>query len=286
MTSEPDYGQLCPHLGWLPIDAIKKMFERTTQLACMPMSTILKKWYKSPNPALNVHPRDEPVATDTIYSNTLAIDCGITSAQVLRPILQMCILSSPINSLSIRFWTTSPNAVHLPNSSATAHRLRLVNVSSRFFDPYTFPLGRVSHISSIRTLPNVSTRTSNDCATHYPWPLWGSGVHLASLPHVCVFLAQQQGKKQNYYRCWFIALLCYHTPPCKRNHTSCDARTVVLSLDLHFDPNTPRLWWGMHLGGILSTSELLQSVGNAGYLSLIWIVFPWNLHRFVSRILR
>jgi hypothetical protein len=43
--------------------------------------------------------------------------------------------------------------------------LRLVNVSSRFFDPYTFPLGRVSHISSIRTLPNVSTRTSNNCAT-------------------------------------------------------------------------------------------------------------------------
>jgi hypothetical protein len=82
MTLEPDYGQLCPHLGWLPIDAIKKTFECTTQLARMPMRTILKKWYKSPNPALNVHPRDEPVATDTIYSNTPAIDCGITSAQL------------------------------------------------------------------------------------------------------------------------------------------------------------------------------------------------------------
>jgi hypothetical protein len=43
MTSEPDYGQLRPHLGWLPIDAIKKTFEHTTQLARMPMSTILKK---------------------------------------------------------------------------------------------------------------------------------------------------------------------------------------------------------------------------------------------------
>jgi septum formation inhibitor MinC len=29
-----------------------------------------------------VHPRDEPVATNTIYSNTPAIDCGITSAQL------------------------------------------------------------------------------------------------------------------------------------------------------------------------------------------------------------
>jgi septum formation inhibitor MinC len=29
-----------------------------------------------------VRPCDEPVATDTIYSDTLAIDCGITSAQL------------------------------------------------------------------------------------------------------------------------------------------------------------------------------------------------------------
>jgi hypothetical protein len=82
MTSEPDYGQLRPRLGWLPVDAIKKTFEHTTQLARMPMSTILKKRYKSPNPALNVRPRDEPVATDTIYSDTPAIDCGVTSAQL------------------------------------------------------------------------------------------------------------------------------------------------------------------------------------------------------------
>ena len=71
-----------PRLSWLPVDAIKKTFEHTTQLARMPMSTILKKRYKSLNPALNVHSRDEPVATDTIYSDTPAIDCGITSAQL------------------------------------------------------------------------------------------------------------------------------------------------------------------------------------------------------------
>jgi hypothetical protein len=29
-----------------------------------------------------VHPRDKPVATDTIYSDTPAINCGITSAQL------------------------------------------------------------------------------------------------------------------------------------------------------------------------------------------------------------
>jgi hypothetical protein len=35
MTSEPDYGQLHPRLGWLSIDAIEKeTFKHTTQLAC------------------------------------------------------------------------------------------------------------------------------------------------------------------------------------------------------------------------------------------------------------
>jgi hypothetical protein len=48
----------------------------------MPSDTILKKYYKSPFPALNVKPRDEPVATDTIFSNTPAIDGGKTCAQI------------------------------------------------------------------------------------------------------------------------------------------------------------------------------------------------------------
>jgi hypothetical protein len=43
MTLEPEYGQLRPRLGWLSIDAMKKTFEHTTQLARMLMRTILKK---------------------------------------------------------------------------------------------------------------------------------------------------------------------------------------------------------------------------------------------------
>ena len=37
--------------------------------------------YKSPFPAANVNHRHEPVATDTVYSDTPAIDDGSTSAQ-------------------------------------------------------------------------------------------------------------------------------------------------------------------------------------------------------------
>ena len=46
------------------------------------MSTLLKKQYKSPFPGLNVHRRDEPVATDMIYSDTPTVDSGATIAHV------------------------------------------------------------------------------------------------------------------------------------------------------------------------------------------------------------
>ncbi len=77
-----DYAALCPMFGWLPEDIIKSTFEVTTQYACLPMSMLLKKHYKSPFPVLNVHQQDEPIATDTIYLDTPTIDSGATIAQV------------------------------------------------------------------------------------------------------------------------------------------------------------------------------------------------------------
>jgi hypothetical protein len=46
------------------------------------MSTHLRKHYKSPNPAMNVHRRDEDIATDTVFSDTPAIDDGSMCAQI------------------------------------------------------------------------------------------------------------------------------------------------------------------------------------------------------------
>ena len=42
----------------------------------------LKKHYHSPNPALNVHHRQEPVATDYVYADVPAIDDGSMGAQI------------------------------------------------------------------------------------------------------------------------------------------------------------------------------------------------------------
>jgi hypothetical protein len=82
-VKDPDYDKLRVLFGWVNTKTIKKKtFEQTTQYTRMPNGTILKKHYKSPFPALNVQRRDEPFATDTVYSNTPAIDGGETSAQV------------------------------------------------------------------------------------------------------------------------------------------------------------------------------------------------------------
>jgi hypothetical protein len=77
----PDFEALRPFFGWMPIDVIKKTCKSTTQYARTPMSAILKNHYKSPYPAFNIKRRNEPVATDTIYSDTPAIDDGSKQAQ-------------------------------------------------------------------------------------------------------------------------------------------------------------------------------------------------------------
>jgi len=76
----PDYDRLRPCLGWLSLDVVKKTMQHTTQLARLPAGTLLKRAFKSPNPALNVHRRSEAVACDIVYSDTPAVDDGAKSA--------------------------------------------------------------------------------------------------------------------------------------------------------------------------------------------------------------
>jgi hypothetical protein len=51
----------------------------------MPMSTVLKKHYKSPFPTLNVHCHEEALATDTVYSDVSAVDSGVKD--ILRSLI-------------------------------------------------------------------------------------------------------------------------------------------------------------------------------------------------------
>ena len=77
-----DFDKLQPYFGWVSIDIIKKTIEYTTQYArSLHLYTDMRKHYKSRFPSLNVARRNEAVATDTIFSDTPAIDDGSRCAQ-------------------------------------------------------------------------------------------------------------------------------------------------------------------------------------------------------------
>jgi hypothetical protein len=82
IQNQQDSAQLQPSFAWLPENVVKHTFKNTTQYARMPMSTVLKKHYKSPFPALNVYCHEEALATNTVYSNVPAVDSGVTNTQL------------------------------------------------------------------------------------------------------------------------------------------------------------------------------------------------------------
>jgi hypothetical protein len=79
---EPDFQTLWPLFGWLSTDLIQKTFEHTTQYTRLPTATMLKKAFRSPNPALNIYRRNEDVACNIVYSDVPAIFDRSTAAVI------------------------------------------------------------------------------------------------------------------------------------------------------------------------------------------------------------
>ena len=72
-----DYEKYKPYFLHVPTEKIRKTFDRTTQFASNVVSGIhITQTIKSPFPALNYKKRSEPVATDTIFAETPAVDTG------------------------------------------------------------------------------------------------------------------------------------------------------------------------------------------------------------------
>ena len=82
-TDIPDYEKTRPYFGWVNVHTVQKTMEQSTQWGVsIPNTFPMKKDLKSRNPALNVSRKHEPVATDTVYSNTPAVDSAAKHAQV------------------------------------------------------------------------------------------------------------------------------------------------------------------------------------------------------------
>ena len=91
ITNESDYKTFIPHFSRQSIETIKNKFNATTQYVHKPTSTHLTRLFCSPFPALNIPRRKESIATDNIYADTPAIDCGYTRTQFYcETDLQVC----------------------------------------------------------------------------------------------------------------------------------------------------------------------------------------------------
>ena len=79
---EPDWNTQRPFLAWTSPSSIKDTFNVTTRHGTAPHTQdYIKRHFKSRNPVFSIHRCSEAVATDTIFSDTPAVDDGPTMAQ-------------------------------------------------------------------------------------------------------------------------------------------------------------------------------------------------------------
>ena len=79
---EPDWNALRPFFAWTSPSSMKDTFNVTTRHGTAPHTQeYIKKHFKSRNPVFNIPRSSEAVATDTIFSDTPAVDDGSTMAQ-------------------------------------------------------------------------------------------------------------------------------------------------------------------------------------------------------------
>ena len=81
-SQEPDWNALRPFFAWTSPSSIQDTFNVTTRHGSAPHTQdYIKKQFKSRNPVFKIPRRSEAVATDTIFSDTPAVDDGSTMAQ-------------------------------------------------------------------------------------------------------------------------------------------------------------------------------------------------------------
>ena len=80
--AEQDWKSLGPYFGWQSEQVIQDTYKGTSSFGdTIPHHDYLKKHSQSRNPVFNIPRKNEPVATDTIFSDTHAINDGSTMVQ-------------------------------------------------------------------------------------------------------------------------------------------------------------------------------------------------------------
>ena len=77
-----DWDRMRKYFGYVPAKFVRNTYKHSTQHGILPPSSHLQKRFKSPNPLLNLHRRNEADATDQIFSDTPTMDGGETSVYI------------------------------------------------------------------------------------------------------------------------------------------------------------------------------------------------------------
>ena len=79
---QQEWERMRKYFGNVPAKTVRNTFKHTTQIGTLPPSSHLQRQFKSPNPALNLHRRNEADATDQIFAKVPAMDGGETSDHI------------------------------------------------------------------------------------------------------------------------------------------------------------------------------------------------------------
>ena len=123
---EPDWNALRPFFAWTSPSSIKDTFNVTTRHGTAPHTQdYIKKHFKSRNPVFNIPRRSEAVATDTIFSDTPAVDDGSTMAQFFcgrdTLVCDAYGIKSPNNSSTPSLITSEKGEPWIPSSVMEAN---------------------------------------------------------------------------------------------------------------------------------------------------------------------
>ena len=155
-SQEPDWNALRPFFAWTSPSSIQDTFNVTTRHGTAPHTQdYIKKHFNSHNPVFNIPRRSEAVATDTIFSDTPAVDDGSTMAQffvaeILLSVMPMA-SNQPNNSSTPSLTTSEKGGPWIPLSVMEA------NMRSPSESLISFALSS-SKIISLNLITNIRIR--------------------------------------------------------------------------------------------------------------------------------
>ena len=161
----PDYEKSRPYLGWVIVDTVQKTMEQSTRWGVsIPNTFPMKKHLKSRNPALSIPGRHEPVATDTVFSDTPAVRSGVKQAQVFVGRDTLVADAYPmksgkqfVNTLEDNIRTRGAMDKLLSESAKTEISNKVMGIPRHI----TFLTGILSPTTRIRTVLNGGTGLSS-----------------------------------------------------------------------------------------------------------------------------